>query len=133
MLRALPELLPNALCYILTDVIFSLVVMSQTTITSSINVTITCENEVVEYRCVELNPSVTIEWNVEGFIDSAVFINSNSRVGRISQSDNGEILIIQVSANPLTTVMSVSGSITDDLVVNCSGSNPAVLDYISGG
>ena len=105
-------------------------VFSQTRIISSINATITCENEISEYRCMD---AVNIAWNVEGFINNVSFFNFVDDLGRIVSSIDRRISIIQLSVNPIVTLMSIPGSITENLALTCTGSSVAMASYQSGG
>ena len=116
----------------------STAVVSQSTISISSNNSITCLNEFVEYRCVARGAN-SVRWTADPFItvdDDVQFSNNLNDNGFLIRSADTRILTVQESISPLTTTMTIFGTITQNVTVSCIASNdidPSTALYISGG
>ena len=84
----------------------------------------TCRDETAMFTCNVTTP--VVRW-VAGPDVTVLITNASARVGDtvVSGADNTIIMTI-ISTSPLVTTMTISGNLTDDLVVGCGATNDGV-------
>lgn len=83
---------------------------------------ITCHGETAVFTCTVSTPAV--RWVAEPLVsrnrNPALFIGIPSAVGDVILRGPDDVIIMTlVSVNPMVTTMTVSGNLTEDLVVEC--------------